>query len=120
MASTVLFVCEHGALRSRIAAAFFNAAAPKGWRAASAGRAPQSDLSRELVPLLAGTAAAAHLEADPPRPLAAFIAPDRVIAIDCAVAGAERWDLEARSGSEIRDEIRARVENLVRHIEVAG
>ncbi len=34
---TVLFVCPHGAGKSRIAAAWFNGAASAGWWATSAG-----------------------------------------------------------------------------------
>jgi protein-tyrosine-phosphatase len=30
---TLLFVCPHGAAKSRLAAAYFNAAAPSGWHA---------------------------------------------------------------------------------------
>ena len=41
MSRTILFVCEHGAFRSRIAAAYFNATGPAGWHAVSAGRDPQ-------------------------------------------------------------------------------
>jgi hypothetical protein len=121
---TVLFVCEHGALRSRIAAAYFNATAPMGWCAASAGREPQPHPSAQLAPLLAGTSAAAHLESGPPRPLAAFTAPDRMIAIDCAVPGADRWTLKAARGDELRDEIRARIRVLERqltdHVGIGG
>ena len=36
----VLFVCAHGAGKSRMAAALFNAAAPRGWWATSAGQEP--------------------------------------------------------------------------------
>src|SRR5213078_4079664 len=35
-ARTVLFVCEHGASRSRLAAVWFTLVAPPGWRATSA------------------------------------------------------------------------------------
>ena len=95
MTRTVLFVCEHGAFRSRIAAAYFNAAAPKGWRALSAGRDPQAEVSARLEPLLTGTPAAEHLESDPPRGVAAVLS-DRVIAIDCMLDGADLWVTEAQ------------------------
>src|SRR5204863_5274006 len=87
MTRTILFVCEHGAFRSRIAAAYFNAAAPKGWRALSAGRDPQAEVSARLEPLLAGTAAAEHLENGPPRGGDAVL-PDHLIAIGCGAGGA--------------------------------
>ena len=51
MTRTVVFVCEHGAFRSRIAAAFFNAASPSGWRGLSAGRDPLAEASPLLGPL---------------------------------------------------------------------
>jgi protein-tyrosine-phosphatase len=115
MTRTVLFVCEHGAFRSRIAAAYFNAAAPKGWRALSAGKDPQAETSVRLGPLLAGTGAAEHLETEPLRRLDA-VAADRVIALDCTVDGAERWANDAESDPALRDEIAGRVEHLVRQL----
>jgi len=61
-ARTVLFVCEHGVFRSRVAAALFNAMAPAGWRAASAGRVPEGELSDNARRVVADSAAAACLE----------------------------------------------------------
>ena len=115
MTRTVLFVCEHGAFRSRIAAAYFNAAAPKGWRALSAGRDPQAEVSARLGPLLTGTPAAEHLESDPPRGVDAF-SPDRVIAIDCVLDGAELWVVEAKLDQALRDEIAERTRRLAREL----
>ena len=115
MTRTVLFVCEHGAFRSRIAAAYFNAAAPKGWRALSAGRDPQAEVSARLGPLLTGTPAAEHLESDPPRPVDAVLF-DRVIAIDCMLDGADLWVTEATADPALRDEIAERTGRLVREI----
>lgn len=40
---TCLFVCADNALASRLAEGLFNAQAPKGWRATSAGLAPASE-----------------------------------------------------------------------------
>ncbi|HEY8807725.1 MAG TPA: hypothetical protein VIN70_09095 [Candidatus Limnocylindria bacterium] len=106
---TVLFVCAHGAYRSRLAAAFFNAAAPAGWRATSAGVDPQAAISAAAVDLAAGTSAERHLERGSPRALDDAGPADRMIAIDCAVAGADRWDLAvADVGPAQRDELRAR------------
>ena len=115
MTRTVLFVCEHGAFRSRIAAAYFNAAAPKGWRAVSAGRDPQAEVSARLEPLLAGTAAAEHLENGPPRGVDAVL-PDHLIAIDCALDGADLWVTEATADPALRDEIAERTGRLVREL----
>ena len=112
MTRTMVFVCEHGAFRSRIAAAFFNAAAPTGWRAVSAGLDPQLTTSARLVPLLAGTSAAEHLETEVPR-RAGDLQADRVIAVDCALGETEQWTTNAPSDEGLRDELASRVERLV-------
>ena len=110
---TVLFVCAHGAYRSRLAAAFFNAAAPSGWRAASAGQQPQEAMSDAAVRLVAGSAAEAHLELDPPHALDEQPSAEHIVAIDCDVAGAERWTLATQEvGPAQRDEIRGLAEQL--------
>ena len=49
---TVLFVCAHGAYRSPLAAAFFNASAPDGWRAGSPGVEPQAAVSPAALDLV--------------------------------------------------------------------
>ena len=110
---SVLFVCAHGAYRSRLAAAFFNAAAPAGWRAASAGLDPQRSMSEAAIELATSTAAEPHLERTRPSALADAGPVDRVVAIDCDVPGADRWDLGVGDvGPAQRDEIRARAEAL--------
>jgi hypothetical protein len=110
---TVLFVCVHGAYRSRLAAAFFNASAPDGWRAASAGVEPQAAISDAAVELAAGTVGESRLERGAPSALADAGPRDLTVAIDCAVPGAERWDLAVTEvGPAQRDEIRARAEAL--------
>ena len=110
---TVLFVCAHGAYRSRLAAAFFNAATPAGWRATSAGVEPQAAISATAVDLAAGTAGESQLERGAPGALADAGPRDRTVAIDCAVEGAERWNLAVTEvGPAQRDEIRARAEAL--------
>jgi len=111
---TVLFVCEHGAGRSRIAAAWFNHAAPAGWSATTAGLTPQEQVSVHAPRLLAGTAAESALDPAPPRPLAAVAGPAVVVAIDCAAPGAVRWELAATGFDDaMRDELRQRVEELI-------
>ena len=119
MTRTVVFVCEHGAFRSRIAAAYFNAAAPRGWRATSAGRDPQAEPSVRLGPLLARTAAAVHVETEPPRSLLEVDAA-RLIAIDCSVDEAEVWHTTPGSDEALRDELSHRVERLVRELARTG
>ena len=110
---TVLFVCAHGAYRSRLAAAFFNAVAPNGWRAASAGLDPQESTSAAAVELATNTVAERHLERARPTALGDAGPVDRIVAIDCDVDGADRWDLAVGDiGPAQRDEIRARAEAL--------
>ena len=114
MSRMVLFICPHGAGKSRMAAAFFARVAPLGWSATSAGLEPDSVVSRNSVRLLAGGEADALLDREPPRPLHAVGAADRVVAIDCAPNGAtDRWELGDREFDAVmRDEIRARAEAL--------
>ena len=50
---TVLFVCVHNAARSLMAEAIFNAHAPPGWVAASAGTAPAAAPDPRTGPMLA-------------------------------------------------------------------
>jgi hypothetical protein len=118
---TVLFVCAHGAYRSRLAAAFFNAAAPPGWSAASAGLEPQDTVSDAAIRFAAGTAAEAHLEQDAPHALGQHPSPDRLVAIDCEVPGAERWTLAVTQiGRAQRDELQARAERLASELQPRG
>lgn len=110
----VLFVCPHGAAKSRMAAAFFDRVAPPGWAATSAGLEPGPELSPTAARLLAGTDAAALLDPAPPRPVADVVAPSRVVGIDCSPdAATDRWELSHREfNPEMRDELRARAEAL--------
>jgi protein-tyrosine-phosphatase len=108
----IIFVCQHGAFRSRMAAAFFNAARPAGWEAVSAGLTPQSEVSERVVPLLAGTEAETFADLGNPRPLDPARA-DRIIAIDAQLDGSEEWTTDADTDEAIRDQIRARVLQLV-------
>jgi hypothetical protein len=110
----VVFVCEHGAKKSRLAAALFNSVAPPGWRATSVGLQPQAALSVHAERMIAGTEAEAWLDRGPPRGMTAVEDPARVITIDCAVDGAVRWDLVGqRNDSAMLDELRAHVLRLV-------
>ena len=112
---TVLFVCQHGASRSRMAAAWFARAAPPGWQAASAGVDPAQAVSPNAVRLLAGTAAEGLLDHNPPVPLAVAPAPALMVAIDCDVAGGARWDLAVAEPCEAMcDELAIRAAALAR------
>lgn len=112
---TVLFVCPHGAAKSRMAAAWFNGADVPGWSAASAaGVEPQAAVSQNAVRLLAGTPVQSLLEYAAPQPMSDAAPADLVVAIDCgaAVAGAVSWRLthqqfDEAMGDEIRDRVRA-------------
>jgi protein-tyrosine-phosphatase len=114
MDRTVLFVCAHGAARSRLAAAWFNADPPPGWHATTAAwEEPAAALNPRLAQLLAATHADAHLDHSPPRPLAAAGHADVVVAIDCDLLGAHRWTLRAAEVDEaMDDELRDRVAAL--------
>ena len=107
----VVFVCQHGAFRSRLAAAFFNADPPEGWNAVSAGLTPQSEVSVRLLPLLEGTSAESFADLGSPRPFDPAQA-DRAIAIDVGLEGAERWTTSGEE-TEVRDQIRSQVAQLV-------
>lgn len=115
--ATVVFVCAHGALKSRLAAAMFNAAAPSGWNATSAGVQPQEAVSVYAAPLVQGTAAAARLELGPPQPLAARCPAELIIAIDCQVGASRSWRLrDGEPGVGMRDEIGSMVAGLVEEL----
>ena len=115
-ARTVIFVCPHGAGKSRLAAAWFNGVAPPGWWATTAGVSPQSTVSVHAPRLLAGTRVAHLLDEAPPRPLSAVPTAQVVVAIDCAAGdlpGAVRWQLANGQFDEAMNaEIRARAEEL--------
>lgn len=49
MTRTLLFVCAHGAGKSRMAAAYFNLMSPAGWTATSAGQEPQAAVGANAV-----------------------------------------------------------------------
>jgi hypothetical protein len=115
MDRTVPFVCPHGAGKSRMAAAYFNQLAPAGWCATSTGQEPQEALGTNGPRLLAGTPAEPFLDRELPRPIAAVDAPERTVAIDCDVPGAERWTLANRQFDDaMREEIRGQVEAFAR------
>jgi hypothetical protein len=119
----VLFVCPHGAGKSRIAAAWFDALAPAGWTAATAGVEPQPSVSVHAPGLLADTPALAFLDREVPRPLSAVPDPALVVAIDCpagAVPDATGWELaHSEFGAELAAELRRRVVELVGSLDAA-
>jgi hypothetical protein len=116
MSDIVVFMCPHGAGKSRIAAAWFNAASPAGWTATTAGVEPQEVVSVHAPRLLAGTGAAQHLDEEPPRPLASVPERSLVVAIDCPESpapGARHWTLtDGRFDAAMAEELRHRAEAL--------
>lgn len=116
---TVLFVCPHGAGKSRIAAAWFNGSAPPGWRATTAGVSPQTEVSLHAPRLLAGTDVAHLLDTAPPRPLTAVPEATVVVAIDCPAESVDmptvNWQLDNPDFDEAMvAELRQRAQNLAR------
>ncbi len=118
MSRLVLFVCPHGAGKSRMAAAFFTRVAPPGWSATSAGLEPDPVVSPRAVRLLAGGEAEPLLDWEPPRPFHAVGVADRLVAIDCAPDGAtDHWELRHRKFDAVmRDELRDRAEALAAEV----
>jgi protein-tyrosine-phosphatase len=113
----VVFVCAHGAVRSRLAAAYFNQAEPQGWGAVSAGLEPQAELGETASRLLSGTETAKYLDRSPPHSVAETSPADAVIAIDCELDGVEVWHLASREpGPAMLDELDGRVRALAERI----
>jgi protein-tyrosine-phosphatase len=109
----VLFVCEHGALRSRLAEAFFNQVAPAGWRATSAGLDPQEGISASAVRLATNEGVEELLDLAAPRAVSSVPEAHLVVAVDCELPGAVPWLLEHRVVDEaLATELRARAERL--------
>lgn len=127
MIGRVVFACIHSAGRSQMAAAFFNQLARGDLRAVSAGTEPAERVHPEVVEAMREVGI--DLSASRPRLLDRELAAQAVLLVtmgcgeQCpAVPGVERddWALEDPRGKgpeavrRIRDEIRARVERLVR------
>jgi arsenate reductase len=127
MTYRVIFACVHSAGRSQMAAAFFNALAdPARARAISAGTQPATRVHPEV--LLAMREAGHDLSAAAPRLLTPELAKGAALLVtmgcgeQCPVVpGAERqdWPLQDPKGqtretvARIRDQVRARVEELI-------
>ena len=116
---TIQFVCQHGAFRCRIAAAYFDALAPDGWSATTGGVTPQQEISERLLPTLEGTEAEAHVDESAPRAVREGVA-SRTIVIDAELPMAdEAWrtsDGQELTDEELREQIRKGVEKLVRDL----
>src|SRR2546423_15586704 len=94
----VLFVCPHGAAKSRLAAALFNRVAPADWQATSAGLHPQAAVSVATVHLVAGTDLDPPLDPPPPRPATAGRDAVTRVGLGCDPSHARRWGLGPQPG----------------------
>lgn len=127
----VLFVCVHNAGRSQMAEAFFNRLAKGKAKALSAGTAPADAVHRLVVEAMREVGI--DVSANRPKLLTvdAVEQADVVVTMGCGVEGVcpatfvetEDWGLEDPRGKplpevrRIRDEIRARVAELLKRIE---
>ena len=127
---TVLFVCVHNSGRSQIAEAFFNHLAKGKASATSAGTKPGSQVN----PVVVRAMREAGLDISQQKPKALTFEmienADRVITMGCGVeevcpasfVPTEDWELEDPEGKpiekvrEIRDQIKARVEKLIKEL----
>ena len=126
--TTVLFACVHNAGRSQMAAAFFNQLAGSGQaRASSAGTAPGDRVHPEVVTVM--KEAGIDLSRSKPQKLSEELCGEASLLVtlgcgeECPVVPRlrrEDWPLEDPKGKplervrEIRDEIRRRVEDLLK------
>jgi arsenate reductase len=125
-----LFVCVHNSGRSQIAEAIFNAMAPPGLEAISAGTAPEQVVDPTVVDAMREIGV--EMSGHSPKRLTVAMAEsaDRIISMGCGVEAScpvglpitEDWGIEDPAGQpvervrEIRDGIRRRVEDLVRSL----
>jgi len=129
----VIFACVHNAGRSQMAAAFFNAlAGSKGDRAVSAGTQPAERVHPEVVVVM--NEVGIDLENARPQLLDEALAgtADLLVTMGCGeacpyVPGLKRqdWPLEDPKGQplekvrHVRDEIRKRVEALIKELDTS-
>ena len=127
---TVIFACVHNAGRSQMAAAWFNHLADPGLaRAVSAGTSPAERLHPEVLQVM--NEVGIDLAGAKPQKLTVELARDAdlLVTMGCGdkcpyVPGlkVEEWPLEDPKGQslervrEIRDDIRARIEDLTRRV----
>src|SRR6266542_4098783 len=90
---------------------------PRGWRATSAGIEPAAAVSPSAERLVAGTPAEGLLDRTRPTPLTAALTPPPtlIVAIDCNLPSAVRWDLAVTEPSDaMRDQLATRTAALAR------
>ncbi len=131
---TVLFVCIENSFRSVMAEAFFNAHAPPGWRAESAGTdTEEKSLNPRVVPIMREVGL--DVSGKRPRQVTTEMIRDawRVVTFHCfdrcpagAVGKSEDWSIPGATGKteaqlrEIRDEVKRQVLDLIRRLPKAG
>ena len=126
----VIFACVHNAGRSQMAAAFFNQAAPAGWKAVSAGTQPAEKVHPAVSDVMQEVGI--DLSSAKPQKLTPELAAEAslLVTMGCGescpyVPGlrTEDWKLDDPKGQalervrEIRDDIRRRV--VVLQVELA-
>jgi arsenate reductase len=125
-----LFVCVHNSGRSQIAEAFFNYLAEGKAVATSAGTKPAARVNPTVIEAMREVGVDISNQRPKPLTLEMLENADRVITMGCDVEGVcpatfvptEDWQLEDPEGKpidkvrEIRDEIEAKVRNLIEEI----
>lgn len=129
----VMFVCVHNSGRSQMAEAFFNALAPEGLSAISAGTQPTTQVNPVVVVAMAevGISMAGHTPKLATTEL--VTASDRIITIGCGVQEScplylgmkidEDWGLSDPAGQgieavrPIRDAVQERVVDLIARLQ---
>lgn len=127
----VVFVCVHNSGRSQMAEAFFNHLAKGKARAFSAGTAPADAVQPAVIEVMQEVGI--DISGNKPKLLTREMLEqaDKVITMGCGVEGVcpatlvetEDWELEDPAGKplpelrRLRDEIRARVAELLKSIE---
>lgn len=126
----VLFVCVENTFRSVVSEAIFNARAPRGWKAESAGVQAASAINPVAVELLKEIGV--ELGTKTPRTVTPEMIEraSRVVTFGCldrcpigTGAKAEDWPMPGATGKTwpelrvIRDELRRRIDDLIARIE---
>ncbi|OGO02815.1 MAG: arsenate reductase [Chloroflexi bacterium RBG_13_54_8] len=127
----VLFVCVHNSGRSQMAESFFNILSKGKAVATSAGTEPAQQANPTVVQAMLEVGIDIRSQKPKPLTLEMIESADRIITMGCGVEGVcpasfvptEEWELEdperepTEKVREIRDETRARVEELVKELQ---
>ena len=126
----VLFICVHNAGRSQMAEAFFNQMAKGKAKATSAGTKPDAHIDKGVVTAMQEVGIDIRNQKPKALTLEMMESADRVINMGCGVeetcpacfVPTEDWELDDPKGKspdeirKIRDEIKVRVEKLVKEL----